>query len=85
MVAPTYRKQWPIYAKQWDEMERTRMTAEREVATKILDMSLIPRLPWAAQPVTGRLTLRHPVEAGRVCRSFEISKERPRRSEAIFA
>ncbi len=35
MSAPKYGKRWPVYAQQWDEMQRTRMTDEREAAAKI--------------------------------------------------
>jgi lysozyme family protein len=36
MIAPKYSKRWPVYAKQWDEMQRTRMTAAKKAAEKII-------------------------------------------------
>ncbi len=35
MSVPKYGKRWPVYAQQWDEMQRTRTTDEREAAAKI--------------------------------------------------
>lgn len=36
MSAPSYGSRWPTYAKQWDAMQRTRLTAANEAAERIL-------------------------------------------------
>jgi lysozyme family protein len=53
MSAPKYSNLWPTYAAQWDEMQRTRMIAEKEVAQKIfankeryLGIEAATGVPW---------------------------------------
>lgn len=36
MAAPTYASRWPLYAKQWNDMQRTRMSALQKTATRLL-------------------------------------------------
>lgn len=35
-MAPTYGKRWPVYARQWDAMQRTRLTETRKAAQRLL-------------------------------------------------
>lgn len=36
MSAPTYGSRWPVYAEQWDNMERTRLSETRKTANRLL-------------------------------------------------
>lgn len=36
MSAPSYRSRWPVYAKQWDAMQRSRLSDAQDAAERIL-------------------------------------------------